>query len=420
MEIIRQFKNLAHRAEAQFFSYLYGNPSRDLKVIGITGTDGKTTTATLLYEILQEAGFQVGLITTISAKIGDRSIATGFHVTTPTPNLLQKLLKEMVDAGMEYVIIEITSHGLDQYRVGGIEYNAGIFTNISHEHLDYHKTYEAYLATKARLIELIVARGFVALNQDDMSFEGLSTKAKETGTRMLTYGFTENSDMYATDYSDTTKTTRFTVNYKGEKHEIEMHLPGEYNVYNSLGAIQVAIEMGVDLDTVNRGLKKVTTLEGRWEIIQSEPYKVIVDFAHTPNALVKMLEYAAVDNKKGRKILVFGSAGKRDIDKRPMMGEAAGNGADFVILTAEDPRGESVQNISRQIAVGLQQAGKEEEKDYTIVEDRRAAIKKALKMAKPGDSVIISGKGHEKSLNLDGENEIDWSDQLVVKELLHI
>ncbi len=417
----QKFKNFLHYLESQFYVKIYKDPSSKLTVIGVTGTDGKTTTCTLVYEILKHAGYKVGLVTTISARIGDETIPTGFHVTTPSPKLLQKFLKDMVDQGLEYVVLETTSHGLDQYRIGGIKYSSGIFTNVTHEHLDYHKTYEAYLEAKSKLIELIKPGGYVVINHDDKSFKTLYEKAKALNVETFTYGFTNESDMFASDYKDTATETEFIVHYDGGRKstKIEMHLPGEYNVYNALGAIKLTYRMGISMDNIKKALFNVHTLEGRWEIIQKKPFKVIVDFAHTPNGLEKMLQYAKQDNQEGRVIVVFGTAGKRDFDKRPMMGKVAGTLADYVVLTAEDPRGENIININRQIAMGLAEIDKHEKKDYIGIIDRREAIKHAIQIARPGDTVVITGKGHEKSMNIDGKTEIPWSDQMVVKEILN-
>lgn len=419
--IPQKVKNYFHYLQAKYYAKKYGDPSKKLTVIGVTGTDGKTTTCTLIYEILKQAGYKVGLVTTISARIGDKSIPTGFHVTTPSPDLLQKLLKQMVDEGLEYVVLETTSHGLDQYRNGGVQYSAGIFTNITHEHLDYHKTYEKYLEAKAKLISLIKPGGFVVINRDDKSWEKLNEKIGEKDLKGYTYGFKENADLYASDYTDTTTETNFKIHYNGGKNveDIKLRLPGEYNVYNALGAIHVGLQLGASIEDIKIALYNTKTLEGRWEVIQKQPVKVVVDFAHTPNALEKMLQYARQDNMQGKIIVVFGTAGKRDFEKRPMMGKVAGTLADIVVLTAEDPRGENVVNINRQIAMGLQEAGKIENKDYFSIVDRKEAIDYAIKNAQPGDTVIITGKGHEKSMNLDGVTEIPWSDQMIVKELLN-
>lgn len=417
--IPQSIKNKGHYLKAQFFHYYYGRPSQKIDIIGVTGTDGKTTTSTIIYEILKHAGLPTGLITTISAKIGEKEYPTGFHVTSPSPAALQKFLKEMVHEGMKYVVLETTSHALDQYRVGGLQYHSATFTNVSHEHLDYHGTYDEYLKTKAKLIDLVDQKsGFTVINKDDKSYDFLNKKSQENNISTFTYGFTDQSDLYATSYQSETGLTRFTVNSENGSFDVEMHLPGEYNVYNALGAIQVALKLGVDPLTITEAIKNIRSLEGRWEVIQENPFKVVVDFAHTPNALARMLEYAKKDNPNGMISVVFGSAGKRDLEKRPIMGQAAGEYADRVYLTSEDPRGETVENINRQIGIGLNGQGKQEGVDYFSIPDRREAITKAISDAKEGDTVIISGKGHEKSMNLDGINELPWSDQEVVKEIL--
>lgn len=416
--IPRSLLNLRHKFTAMRATKYYGYPSKHLKVIGVTGTDGKTSTSTMLYEILKAAGKKVGLITTISAKVGEKEYPTGFHVTTPEPFELQKFLKEMVDEGMEYVVLETTSHSLDQCRVYGIEYHAAVFTNVTHEHLDYHKNYHNYLMTKAKLLDQLDKDGVAVLNHDDNSFEELEPIALDKAYKTLTYGLTEESDIFATDINEEVGKTEFTVNFRGEEFKLTLHLPGKYNVYNSLAAIGTALQMGISRQDVHDGLENVTGIEGRWEVLMKEPFKVVIDFAHTPNALLNVLKFAQEDNSKGRLIVVFGAAGQRDYKKRPLMGEAAGTYADLTILTAEDPRGESVEKINTEIAQGMEKFNKVKDKDYFSIPDRTEAIEFAIKNAKDGDTVIITGKGHEKSLNLDGKEELPWSDMAVAEKVV--
>lgn len=418
--LLPQFlKNLNHARRAKRAAKKYDYPSKKLKVIGVTGTDGKTSTSTMLYEILRAADKKVGIITTISAKVGDKEYTTGFHVTTPDSEPLQKFLREMVDRGLEYVVLESTSHGLDQNRLHGIEYYGAVVTNVTHEHLDYHKTYERYLATKAKLLkQLNPKHGFAVLNQDDFSYDLLSKVAQQYASRTLTYGLTERSDIFATDLNEEVEETEFITNYRGEEYKTTMHMPGQYNVYNALAATLAASALGVNTKDIQNGLKQIKGIEGRWEVMQEKPFKVVVDFAHTPNALHNVLRYAQEENARGKVIVVFGSAGKRDRMKRPAMGKEAGTFADLIVLTAEDPRGESVKTINRQIGEGLKLLNKVKGKDYVSILNRRKAIAYALDEAKPGDTVIITGKGHEKSMNLDGKVEQPWSDQNAVSELL--
>lgn len=412
----QRVKNQKHYLTAKFYNLKYGNPSKHTHIIGVTGTDGKTTTCTILYEILTHANIKTGLITTINAKIGDNEYPTGFHVTSPSPSTLQKLLREMVHAGMEYVILETTSHALDQYRTGGIKYHSATFTNVTHEHLDYHGTYDEYLKTKAKLIDLVDQKGFVVVNKDDQSYIYLNEISKKASLKTYTYGFHDDADLYATNYQSSTGITRFKVNIKKQAFDVEVHLPGEYNVYNALGAIKVALEIGIAPDVIIEAISRIKTVEGRWEVIQEKPVKVVVDFAHTPNSLSKMLQFAQQDNPSGKIHVVFGSAGKRDFEKRPLMGKAAAEYASKVYLTAEDPRGESIENINRQIAIGIKELNKVEGVDYFSIPDRREAIRAAIDLAEKGDTVIVTGKGHEESMNIDGHSEIAWSDREVCRE----
>ncbi|WKZ31202.1 MAG: UDP-N-acetylmuramoyl-L-alanyl-D-glutamate--2,6-diaminopimelate ligase [Candidatus Dojkabacteria bacterium] len=414
----QNLKNKKHLLTSKFYHNFYGKPSKQLKIIGVTGTDGKTTTSTILYEMLKLAGYKVGLISTISAKIGSKEYSTGFHVTSPSPKDLQKFLKEMVKEGLEYVVLETTSHGLDQYRVGGVQYCAAVFTNVSHEHLDYHKTYDNYLQTKARLMELLDKDGFAVINKDDQSYEKFVSKAKALGIDMIDYGFSDGSDMKGDNLQQNGRMSfRATLHSTDQNIELnfDTNLQGKYNAQNIMAAAVAAYELGAEVEAIEKAVHNVKSLKGRWEVLQEHPFKAVVDFAHTPNALENVLSFARADNREGKLIVVFGSAGLRDVTKRPLMGEAAGKHADYTILTAEDPRGESVTSISNMIAEGIKKhSGK-----YEIIEDRKEAIAAAIKMAKKGDTVVVTGKGHEESLNLDGKSEIPWSDQKVMGELLN-
>ncbi len=419
-EIVPQnIKNLKHLFVSKYYSWRYDHPSRKLKVIGVTGTDGKTTTSNLIYTILREAGYKVGLVTTIDAKIGKEVVPTGFHVTTPSPKELQYFLKLMVERGLEYVVLETTSHALDQYRVGGIEYDFAVYTNVTHEHLDYHKTYDNYLRTKARLMKQVRKGGFAILNRDDQSFDQLYEIAHDYPVKVIRYGFKKDTDVQAEDFNKDKNINHFLVKYEDKEFDVRMKLLGGYNAYNALAAISVALESDIPTKTIVHALESFQSLEGRWEVMQNKPFQVIVDFAHTPNALEKALEVARTQVDSDHEVIVvFGCAGKRDVDKRPMMGEAAGRLADKVILTAEDPRGEDVVSINNQIASGMVDSGKRINKELFSIPDRARAIYKAIELARPGDLVVITGKGHEKSLNIDGVNEIPWSDQEVVKKIL--
>lgn len=417
----QSLKNLYHWMQSLIANMVYGFPSRRLKIIGVTGTDGKTTTSTMLYHLLQKDGKKVGLVSTVSAKIGKDELPTGLHVTTPDPFLLQKILKQMVNVGMEYVVLEITSHGLDQFRVSGVQLIGGIYTNVTPEHLDYHKTYKKYIKAKSKLMNLI-DEGFVVLNRDDESYEYLRNKAGRKELKILTYGKGKKVDLGFDKYKSNADSSTFNILRSKSKISGKIPLPGDFNVYNFLGALSAAKELGFDIEKARSAMDDFGGVKGRWTIIQDKPFKVIVDFAHTPNALKEVLE-SARDITSKKLISVFGCAGLRDPSKRDQMGKIAGDIADITIATAEDPRVESLKEINNLIEKGWRSADIKGKEFYRFddisknVKVRRDAIKKALKLAKPGDTVIITGKGHEESLCF-GKKEYPWSDIDEVKKLL--
>lgn len=382
---------LKHLPLALLALLFYRFPSRRLKVIGVTGTDGKTTTVSLIYEILREAKLPVAMVSTVSAKIGHEEIDTGFHVTAPDPWLLQKLLRRMADSGIKYVVLEATSHGLDQFRLLGINFEIGMLTNITREHLDYHKTFENY--RNAKLILLKKAK-IAVLNKDDESFEFV--KSRLDG-KVITYGIKSEAD------------------FTPEKFAFKTKLLGEYNQYNSLAAIAVSSKLGVADSVIKKAVAAFPGVKGRMEEInEGQNYKVVVDFAHTPNGLEQVLTTLREQlSEDSRLIAVFGAAGLRDRGKRPMMGKVAGKIADLVILTAEDPRTERAEDICEEIAAGCRAAGVEP----NIIPDREKAIKFAIGKAKKDDIIVICGKGHEKTMCF-GKQEYPWSDHEAVRKAL--
>jgi UDP-N-acetylmuramoyl-L-alanyl-D-glutamate--2,6-diaminopimelate ligase len=352
----------SREALGKYSSEFYGNPSRKLKVIGITGTKGKTTTAHIIYHILTTAGKKVGLISSIVAKIGDKETDTGFHVTSPDVISLHKFLKQMVDAGCEYAVIEVSSHGIDQKRIAGINFDIGVLTNIAPEHLDYHKTFEEYKRVKMSFINSCKYKVFAPLDTD-----------------------------------------------------LDI-LPGKFNNLNTEAAIKAVEFLGIDRTAAIKTLGTFKLPEGRLEKIDnSKGIKIFIDFAHTPESLEAALKYIRTQTAN-KLIAVFGCAGERDPFKRPKMGKVSSKLADEVILTAEDPRSENVNDIINQIRSGI---SSNKAKIYEEP-NRKKAIKMALEHAKKGDSVGIFGKGHEKSINLDGVYETPWSDQEVVREYIKI
>lgn len=393
--MIRKLKNRYHALVATSANVYTRFPSRKLKVIGVTGTDGKTTTSSIVYQILKNSGRRTALISTVGAFIGDKEFDVGFHVTTPSSFALQKYIKKAAQEGCEYLVLEITSHGLDQSRDLGIKYDIGVITNVTHEHLDYHKTYENYVKAKVRLLE----RSQVCIiNRDDESYEYIS-KLKSQNSKLkekkwVTFGLKENSD----------------VNLKN--FPFETNLIGDFNKHNSLAAAAVTRVIGVEDESIRKTLKHIEKPRGRQDIVYDKNFKVIIDFAHTPNSLEQILP-GVKEQTKGRLIHVFGSAGKRDATKRPLMGAASVKSSDIIILTAEDPRTESIESIINDIASGI----KSQKIDVRKINDRKKAIFEAIAEAKKGDTIIVTGKGHEKSMNY-GNGEEPWDEYAVVEEAL--
>lgn len=387
-----------HLPVAFLAAFTYRYSGRHLKIIGVTGTDGKTTTATLIYQILLQAEKKVALISTVSAKIGKKEIPTGFHVTSPHPWKLQALLKKIADQDYEYLVLEVTSHGLDQYRVFGINFLVGVITNVTHEHLDYHGTYQNYLRAKARLFGSVK---IAVLNRDDRFYQTLLTKAKRNKqTQLVTYGIKNTAD------------------FNPKKFQFKTSLPGEYNQYNCLAAIAATSSLGIPAEKIRKTMAAFKEVKGRMEKIdEGQDFQVIVDFAHTSNGLKNLLETLR-KFKPHRLIAVFGCAGLRDARKRPIMGRIATLLANISILTAEDSRTEDVNKIIDQIAQGCQKAGGVEDKNFFRIPDRSEAIKFAIqKLAKKGDIVVICGKGHEQSMCF-GTTEHPWSDQKEARKAL--
>lgn len=408
----------AREAFAHLQAALHGFPGRKLKVIGVTGTDGKTTTVRLIAAILKAAGKQVGWVDSVSVGMGDREEPTGFHTTTPDAHELQGYLSQMVAAGVEYVVLESTSHGLAQHRVTACEYDVAVLTNISHEHLDYHGTYEAYREAKAMLFRALGTsalkpgmRKVALLNADDSSYDYLR-RVIPTDLQ-LSYGLRKPADVRSRNVAASATGLSFTVLGPGIEVSIDSPLLGGYNVYNILAAIGVAHSQSLDMRAMQAGVAAMRGVPGRMERIdRGQPYVVIVDFAHTPNALENALRTVRGLAEK-EVTVVFGCAGLRDRGKRPLMGEIAGRLADKIVITAEDPRTESLDDIMEGIAEGCRRAGRVEGRDFWCIGDRAQAIAAAIGMARPGDLVIVTGKGHERSMCF-GTTEYPWSDHEAV------
>lgn len=403
----QSFKNIFHLFQAITAQIYYGNPAKDLYVIGVTGTDGKTTTSNLLYHLLKSANKQALLISTLSAKINGEDFDTGFHTTTPNAFQLQSYLKKAKEEDVEIAIIEVTSHAIDQMRIYGIHFNIVVLTNVSREHLDYHQTFEKYTDVKIKLLKMA---DLAVVNRDDSSYQRVSQQIKKEKT--ITYGFDKSASI-----------SPRTLNFKTS-------LIGKFNEYNILAAIAVCRKLGLKDQQIEKGIETFPVLTGRQEVVYKNDFTVMIDFAHTPNGIKQILQGVRETMKKNGKIIhVFGSAGKRDLGKRPEMGASSSELADIIVLTAEDPRGESVNNIIEDIAMGIESSkfivrsfrqiqNTNSQKLLFKIPDRKEAIETAIQIAKKGDVIIITGKGHEASMNLDGKHEVPWSDHDTVKKVL--
>lgn len=396
------FVNYAyHLPLAILAARMYGNPGQDLEIIGVTGTDGKTTTSSLIYHILRLSHKKVALISTVEAKIGRQSIDTGFHVTTPDPFLLQRLLRRIKSQKIRYVVLEVTSHGLDQFRFYPLRPQIAVLTNITHEHLDYHQTFENYKNAKLKLFR---HAAHAVVNKDLPIF----TEINQQLSRVLfsTYSIASASQLQAEDVTPIPGGMSFRVG----KITYKIPLTGTYNVANALAAISVALLLEIAPSDIKRALMSFPGVKGRLEpVANARGLHAYVDFAHTPHALESVLANIAMQKKKSeRLIVVFGAAGERDGSKRPLMGAAAATFADKIVVTSEDPRSEDPAAIAQEIISGVPESARSKVK---VELDRQAAIDLAVnKLAKPGDWIIVCGKGHEQSMNLDGYTETPWSD----------
>jgi len=396
-----------HLVEAFVFNCLYGFPGRNFKVIGVTGTNGKTTTCFLIHRMLLEADFAVGLMTTVAYGARDNIKPQEEHMTSvPVPQLMRRL-KELKREGVEWLVLETTSQALAQNRVWGVPYSVAVMTNITHEHLDYHGTFENYRDAKRKLFKLANSnkKGLRTgvINADDPTADLF---AGDIANPIL-YGV-EKGDLRAVDVKQTPASSSFTAKIAGENYQIETHLPGSFNIYNSLAAVGVGRAIGLNKKQIGQGIAALKSVEGRMNRIdEGQDYEVIVDYAHTPDSFEKLFK----DMRpvvKGKLIIMFGSAGRRDEAKRPLQGELAGTYGDVVVITEEDDRDINGQQIMNEIAAGAEVSGKVPGKDLFLVHDRTEAIRFAINRANKGDTVLLLGKGHEKTIErADGEHPWD-------------
>ncbi|MBA3337241.1 MAG: UDP-N-acetylmuramoyl-L-alanyl-D-glutamate--2,6-diaminopimelate ligase [Chloroflexia bacterium] len=397
-------------ALAPIAASFFGQPSHQIPVIGITGTDGKTTTSYLLSAIFRAAGLVAGLISTVAIRIGDDVTHDANRQTTPESVDVQRYLREMVGRGVNWAIVESTSHGLAQHRLDCTRFSIGAVTNITHEHLEFHKTIDAYRRAKAILLERVGAvRGTIVINADDDGAKSIEKYA--VGASILRYSaIGANADFRAHDVRMGPKVSCFNLKSPAGNIAIELPLVGEFNIANALCAIAIASAAGVGLEDIAQGLALAPAVPGRMARIDAgQPFTVVVDYAHTPESLSKVLTLLRRLHSGGRLVVVSGSAGERDKTKRPLQGKVCAELADFSVFTSEDPRNEDPDEIISQIADGARLAGSREVEDYARITDRGKAIAFALGMACAGDCVLLAGKGHEQSIIWAGEYR-PWDD----------
>jgi UDP-N-acetylmuramoyl-L-alanyl-D-glutamate--2,6-diaminopimelate ligase len=401
-ELFETIAPTGHLLEAVFWNVVYGFPARDLKVIGVTGTNGKTTTSFLIHRMLVEAGYNAGIMTTVGYGAGRKLEPQVHHMTNVGPRELMQRLKAMKGQGMDWLVLETTSHALAQYRTWGVPYSLAVLTNITHEHLDYHKTFERYVAAKRKLFTLTQknkkGRQLGIANADDPN--GLSF-ATETENNML-YGI-EAGAVRATDIALSADGIKYIANTSDQRYHITSHLPGSFNVYNTLAAVCVGQALGLSKTEIEQGIAALEGVEGRMTTIdEGQDFSVVIDFAHTPDSFEKLLKDLR-PVVKGKLVVMFGSAGRRDEAKRAVQGKLAGTYADEVIVTEEDDRDLDGEAIMHQIAAGAEEAGKVRDKDLFLVHDRTEAIAFAVGRATSADdTVMLLGKGHEKTIERNG------------------
>jgi UDP-N-acetylmuramoyl-L-alanyl-D-glutamate--2,6-diaminopimelate ligase len=411
------------RALAHIASAINNFPAHKLRIIGVTGTDGKTTTTSMIHHILTEAGTNAGMISTVSARIGTQELDTGFHVTTPDSPDIQRYLAMMVEAGMTHCVLETTSHGLAQQRVAACDYDIAVITNVTHEHLDYHGTWQNYLEAKGKMFEYLSETPrkrignprMAVLNKDDQSYSYLK---RVSTPRQISYSTINEATLWADNIENTQILLRFRCHMGKHIYPVETRMIGIYNVSNCLAALGATVlGLGIDVKIAIQALKTLPIVPGRMETIDlGQDFTTIVDFAHTPNALQRALETVRQLTDK-RVIVVYGSAGLRDREKRRMMPKVSVTNADISVLTAEDPRTESLDGILEEMAISAVEAGGIEGKNFFRVSDRREAIRFAIKIAQPGDLVVVCGKGHEQSMCFI-TTEYPWDDRTAMRAAL--
>ena len=396
----------------------YGDPGAELTVVGVTGTDGKTTTSAIVDHLLRSAGLRTGVVGTVSVRIADEVVDHETRQTTPESAELQRHLRAMADAGVTHAVLEATSHGLDLHRLDHVPFDVGAVTNITLEHLEHHGTVEAYRAAKAILFRRVAAAGGVAVvNLDDEGARSMLDVS--VGAKIVTYSTTDSSaTLYASDIVVGPTGSTLAVRSGDRAHRGSVPLTGRFNVANALCALGVATACGVDVEDAISSLASAPQVPGRMHIVDpTRPVTTIVDYAHTPASLEVMLRTLRAASPSGRLIAVFGSGGERDVAKRPLQGRVAARLADLAVFTNEDPREEDEHAILADIAAGARAEGWVEGRQFWAIPDRREAIRQAVSLAEAGDVLLLAGKGHERSIIV-GQRKTPWDEAEVAGQEL--
>jgi UDP-N-acetylmuramoyl-L-alanyl-D-glutamate--2,6-diaminopimelate ligase len=400
----------ARYALARIAAEFYGNPSRRLTIVGITGTNGKTSTCYLSRAVLAAGNIKTAISGTIVRRVAGSDVLAG--MTTPEAHRLQKILSDALAEGLDGMVMEVSSHALELKRVDCTEFDVAVFTNLSQDHLDFHRDMSGYLASKTRLFSSLMKRGkrsFAIINADDPAGEHI---IRHTDAEVITYAFQGDADLKVCDCQSSVAGLDFRVSLRGDQEiEVKLQLLGSYNLHNALAAMGVGVSQGLDLEVIKEGLESVDSIPGRFERVDcGQDYAVVVDYAHTPDALERVLK-AARNLTRGKLITVFGCGGDRDKGKRPLMGRVAATLSDYSIVTSDNPRSEDPLEIISQIREGING------NRYESIPDRGTAIQKAIEMAEQGDMVVIAGKGHEDYQILSA-GKIHFDDREVAREFI--
>ena len=411
MDRIPNYNNLVipyHKLKAMMMAHKYKFPGKRMRVIGVTGTNGKTSTCFMIWKMLNEAGHKTGLMTTVAWGV-DKLEEQIEHMTTVDTETLNKRMQRIAESGAEFLVLEITSHALAQNRIYGVPIEIAVMTNVTHEHLDYHKTFKNYRDAKRKLFK---AAKYGVINEDDESWSYFASDVDE----YITYGI-NGGILKAEKIELAAEGVKYEVKGADEKLKIRTHIPGKFTVYNSLAATAVGLKLGLTRKEIEDGILALVSVEGRMNRVnEGQDFEVIVDYAHTPDAFIKVFE-SVVPSRRARVISLFGGAGRRDESTRAERGEIGAKNSDIVIITEDDSRDEDRTLIAEEFARGAEKAGKTREKDLFVILDREEAIEKAISLAKKDDIVLVLGKGHEKTI-LRAEGAVPFEDLKVVRKVL--